>query len=446
LPVSYYTGYTAGGYNGGAFYRSLTPIDATYPYATLSESYNATALNIGLAQTNSDGYDLGFYFIVGTMGSLAANGTTIIGTGFGTNIWINPAAWTWTPIGVGDQFGGLGSSGAYGLGNVFGTQTIDGATTFNDFSGACSGSLTVAAIAAGACPGISASTPVAIWVGITLFSPGTSSGSVSTTAASTSTSSQTSTSTATASTVTSTVTLPGTTTTVTWTVTSTVTSTLASATTTVTTTVTTSATATTTTSTTTSATSSASGGTPQLTVNTEDSSGNAITGYYAVLDQSGNAVATGFSPATFAVSGGQTYVLEVENYGSCIFDHWADTGNTDSQRTFTAASSAQVLTAVYDCGSATTTGGSSTINVSGVDSAGNPISGYYTTLWQNGVMLQSCFTTCSFIVSNGQSYQVMVADFGSSVFSHWTDGTTSRVHTVNVSGTGTTIDLTAVYT
>jgi hypothetical protein len=74
------------------------------------------------------------------------------------------------------------------------------------------------------------------------------------------------------------------------------------------------------------------------------------------------------------------------------------------------------------------------------------VTGTYTTLWQNGVLLQSCFGPCTLTVSNGQSYQVMVSDFGSYAFSHWTDGTATRSYTVNVGSTSTTIHLTAVYT
>ena len=455
LPITYYTGYTADGYNGGVFYRSVNPINETYPSATLSESYSANALNLALTQTNNDGYDLGFYFMVGTIGSLAASGVTIIGSGFTTNLWVNPAAWTWTPIGVGDQFSGLGSSGAYGLGSASGTQTIIGATTFSSFSGACTGALTVAAIAAGACPGITTSTPVAIWVGITLFAPGASSGSVSITAASTTTSTQTSTSTVT-STSTATTASPApppecatglysgyytdakTNSSVSFanvsysTALALVTqnppggmgcesaSTIPPG--------------------------NAPVGTSLLTVDTVDQSGNAITGYYTVLDQNGGPVGTGFSPAAFTVSSGVSYAVGVQDYGSCHFDHWTDTGSTDRQRTFTASSGAQTMTAMYDCGTTTTTsGGTSTITVSGVSSSGSTMTGYYATLWQNGAMVQSCFTSCSFTVSNGQTYQVAVADYGNEAFSHWSDGTLARFHTVVVPGSATAVSLTAVY-
>ena len=89
--------------------------------------------------------------------------------------------------------------------------------------------------------------------------------------------------------------------------------------------------------------------------------------------------------------------------------------------------------------------GQSTINVNTVNSVGVPLSGMFTTLWQNGVQIASCFSPCGFTVTNGQTYQVAVADFGMETFSHWSDGTTTRFHTVSVPPLSTTITLTAVY-
>ena len=71
--------------------------------------------------------------------------------------------------------------------------------------------------------------------------------------------------------------------------------------------------------------------------------------------------------------------------------------------------------------------------------------GYYTTLWQNGNQLASCFSPCQFAVNNGQTYQIAVADYGSEYFAHWQDGSTSRFYTVNVPSTSTAISLTATY-
>jgi hypothetical protein len=90
-------------------------------------------------------------------------------------------------------------------------------------------------------------------------------------------------------------------------------------------------------------------------------------------------------------------------------------------------------------------GGSSTISVSTVNTWGGTMWGYYVTLWQNGNMLGSCFSPCSFSVSPGLSYQVAVADYGSSSFSQWSDGTWSRFYWTSAPGSGGTTTLTAVY-
>ncbi len=176
----YYTGYTSGGYGTGHFFRSSSPIVATYGDATLGEAYIGTALNMSVTQTTSNGYDLGFYYVVGTLGTLmAGNGLTITGTGFTVNLWLNPGSWGWIPSSVGEQYTGVGSNGAYGLGSARGTQTINGATTFSSFDGACSSTFTVTQLASGACAGMSASTPVAVWVGIgPLSSAGTTTATV----------------------------------------------------------------------------------------------------------------------------------------------------------------------------------------------------------------------------------------------------------------------------
>jgi len=176
----YYTGYTSGGYSTGHFFRSLSTVSANYNDATLSETYVGTSLNMALTQTSSNRYDLGFYYEVGTLATLmGGNGLTITGTGFTVNLWLNPDSWAWSPISGGEQYVGPGSNGAYGLGSAIGTQTISGATVFSSFSGACSGSHTVNQLAAGACTGVNASTPIAIWVGIgPLSSAGTATATV----------------------------------------------------------------------------------------------------------------------------------------------------------------------------------------------------------------------------------------------------------------------------
>src|SRR5438132_5696698 len=155
---------------------------------------------------------------------------------------------------------------------------------------------------------------------------------------------------------------------------------------------TTSATSTTATSTTTSG-----NGTPNLTINTQDTTGVARTGYWTELSQNGQVIANGYTPATYALNSGQTYTLEADGYASCTFDHWLDTNSPNNLRDISITSDTS-LTAVLNCGNTVTTttttttatttsttstttttlAGSSQISVSTVNSAGAPINGYYT--------------------------------------------------------------------
>ena len=100
-----------------------------------------------------------------------------------------------------------------------------------------------------------------------------------------------------------------------------------------------------------------------LTVNTEDMSGNAITGYYVQLYNSiGVNIDSKDSPATFSLNAGQTYGVEANDYGGCTFDHWADISARDNPRNISIAANTSI-TAVYNCGtSGGGTGGGGTGN------------------------------------------------------------------------------------
>lgn len=185
-----------------------------------------------------------------------------------------------------------------------------------------------------------------------------------------------------------------------------------------------------------------------LTINSEAANGTPLTGYFSDIwsnTQSGpQSTATGFTPANYCVAPGTTETVGVFDYGCYAFDHWSDTGSGLRFRVF-SITSPTTFTAVYKNTCLAIPATSSSIAVSAVDGSGNAITGVYATLWQNGVLLQSCFSPCSLTVSNGQTYQVAVADFGSHTFLHWSDTSTNRFITVNVGSTSTTIALRAVY-
>src|SRR2546427_1014275 len=86
--------------------------------------------------------------------------------------------------------------------------------------------------------------------------------------------------------------------------------------------------------------------TSTLTVTTQDSSGNTLTGFYITLKQSGTTIATGFSPVTFTLNDGVQYTVTAAGYSTNVFDHWLDTGSTSSSRAITINTNTQI-TAVY---------------------------------------------------------------------------------------------------
>jgi hypothetical protein len=151
---------------GSPWVRSLIPFSVGVASQSVSSG------NVTLSIASGTGYaDNGFYMPLGTLGSL--NGYTIQGTGsqFGTNLYFGYGTpptlgfFTWTS----NTYAGFGST-VQGLGPTSsgGTDTVNGSSKFYMVNGSCSGSSpTLTALKAGTCTGITASTPVAMWVGIT---------------------------------------------------------------------------------------------------------------------------------------------------------------------------------------------------------------------------------------------------------------------------------------
>jgi hypothetical protein len=83
-----------------------------------------------------------------------------------------------------------------------------------------------------------------------------------------------------------------------------------------------------------------------LTVNTQYSNGQSLSGLWTTLTQNGQVVASGFSPVQFTLVSGQQYVVAVSDYQTTVFDHWQDTGSTSASRTISITQNT-AITALY---------------------------------------------------------------------------------------------------
>lgn len=181
-----------------------------------------------------------------------------------------------------------------------------------------------------------------------------------------------------------------------------------------------------------------------LTIDSVTLNGAALVGEYSDIWNASQSIENGLTPVTFCIPPNTVETVGVFDSANYAFAHWLDTGSALRFRQF-SISSDTTFTAVYTNTNTPLPPTDSVISVSTVNVSNNPIVGYYTTLWQNGALVASCFSPCGFTVNNGQTYQVAVADSGIYVFNHWTDGVTTRFHTVVVGSTTSTISLVAVY-
>ena len=157
-----------------------------------------------------------------------------------------------------------------------------------------------------------------------------------------------------------------------------------------------------------------------LTVASQTISGTPLTGFYTVLFQGGKVVTTGYTTATFTLNDGQSYVIQADSYGNCIFAHWSN-GETSTSMPISINANTKV-TAVYNCSG---TSGSS-VTIQSQDQNGNWIFGYYTLLKSSGGAMTTGYTTQTFATTAGQSYTVQISNYGSCTFSHWADGGTNN--------------------
>ena len=179
-----------------------------------------------------------------------------------------------------------------------------------------------------------------------------------------------------------------------------------------------------------------------LTVNTQEDNGTMITGLFVALEDplTSSVIAWGYSPASFTLQRGVTYLVVPSDYNNIVFDNWSDSGSHVREKSISITSD-DVITATYRDNSVI---GPSVVTVKSSTSTSNSLPGFYTILQQNGRTVKDGYTPQSFGVNNTQKYQTAVADYGNYTFYRWTDNVTNRLHDV-MTGNGTTTNLSAVY-
>jgi hypothetical protein len=189
-----------------------------------------------------------------------------------------------------------------------------------------------------------------------------------------------------------------------------------------------------------------------IQVSSQYASGAGLTGMYAVLQQDGSTVGTGFTPVTFATTSGATYSVTVADYTDAYFSQWS---NGVSSRTIdvTTNGSQTSLNAIYcqtqgGC-SSVGGGGGAAITVTGSDlHTGATITGMYVDLRLNDNSIQSGFTPVTFSgLQTGVQYLVVVYWYGSYYFRHFSNGDLQRYELVTLNSTSgqSTITLDALY-
>ncbi len=159
--------------NGSQFIRSLVPFSTPTGISGTALQTNNADGTVTLTINSSPAYaDCGFYMFIGMLGDLnSIKITTTSGSSpISVNIWFdedgNGEFFTWT----GTVYGGVGKD-AYILGpqstsNVLNINTGSTFTSLNPGGG----SYTLAQLISGTAPGITITTRIAIWVGVSVSS------------------------------------------------------------------------------------------------------------------------------------------------------------------------------------------------------------------------------------------------------------------------------------
>jgi hypothetical protein len=180
-------------------------------------------------------------------------------------------------------------------------------------------------------------------------------------------------------------------------------------------------------------------------VNSEYTDGSSLTGVYAVLEQDGATVATGFTPMTFTTTSGLNYSLIISDSANAVFSQWSN--GIASNTIFVAANATKTsLTALFcptTCpSSAGGVGGGSggamdsiTVTSSNLVT-GAAMSGMYVDLRLNDNHIESGYTPVTFSgLQQGAKYLVVVYGYGDAYFRHFSNGNLQRYSYVTLNAT-----------
>ncbi len=165
-----YTASTVIGGGGTGFCQYANPsTESVVGGGTDSQAIVPGGISLSITSNGTTYADDGFYVPLGTLGSFSGYTITGTGSGFGSNLWFGNFNWTG---GNPNCFVSVPAGSNYGLGpsSSGGNLTVTGASNFFmvDASGSCTAGTTASLtnLQGGEC-GMTSSTPVWVWIGIT---------------------------------------------------------------------------------------------------------------------------------------------------------------------------------------------------------------------------------------------------------------------------------------
>jgi hypothetical protein len=184
---------------------------------------------------------------------------------------------------------------------------------------------------------------------------------------------------------------------------------------------------------------------PGIYISATDTSGNNLTGLaVSVYNSANQLVASGYTPLSVGVTTGGTYYVDYDNYGS---NHLTSVGDYLSVTSYSINPSwgGQATISVPSTGSitvngyyATNSGSSNNLQVSSADLNGNPLTGFYMQLDQNGQQINQGYTPVTFSSLSAGTYKVYANSYCNTSThtnytpSRWGDGTTGISDTISL--------------